>query len=236
MEWVVFLYVANCIYLVSYGVRDVLLLRILAVVAMIVFMPYYLFYLERPMWPAVNWNLAFMVINVAWIVKILAERRPPRFTPDQRKLYELTFRDATPRELLQLLHDATWQTAGPGEVLVEENKVCNRLIVVHSGSVSIRRRGKELVKLRDGDFVGETSFLAKEPSSTAAVAVTPVRYVNWTRDRVEDIFARRLDLKSALYVVAGRNLIEKLSSAEGRLPELSIGPDSSTLLPDRPTI
>ncbi len=248
-----FLHCANILYLICYGVRDVLLLRTLAVTAMFVIMPYY--YLPDPVearlvaahrsgdhveverlideervldgfgdpkWTPISWNLLFATVNLYWIVRILLERRPPKLNPDQKKLYDLTFRKCTPREMLQLIAHAEWQEIGPNQTLIEQGVQGEKLIVLHSGLVSVRVKGEEVTKLGDGDFIGEMSFLTREPTVARVVTETTVRYLEWDGHQLHKLFDRRIDLKSALNTVIGHNLIEKLTSTQNRVPELSV--------------
>ncbi|HEY6563271.1 MAG TPA: cyclic nucleotide-binding domain-containing protein, partial [Pirellulaceae bacterium] len=192
-----YLYLANILYLFSYWVKDVLALRILAVIAMLVFMPYYLFRDAEPKYGAIYWNIAFFAINVFWIVMIFLERRPPRFTPDQRKLYELAFRASKPREMLALLAKAEWRDAPAGTQLLTKGIATEALVLIHTGAVGIHMKGRVIATLSDGDFVGETSFLTGEPPLMDAIAQTRIRYVAWNTEELHRLLEKRVDLKPA---------------------------------------
>lgn len=58
---------SNVVFLVAYSVRDVLKLRILAVVGEGLTLPYYYFQNEK-LWPPIFWGVAFMVVNVVRVV------------------------------------------------------------------------------------------------------------------------------------------------------------------------
>ena len=65
---------ANVLYLISYFVRDILKLRILTVVAASCLIAY--FYSQpEPLMACVYWNLFFVIQNLAWIVRLLVQRR-----------------------------------------------------------------------------------------------------------------------------------------------------------------
>ena len=66
--------VANVLYLVSYFVRDVLLLRAFTVIAASMLIPYF-YFRPDPLLPAVCWNLFFIALNVWWIIRLVRARR-----------------------------------------------------------------------------------------------------------------------------------------------------------------
>ena len=214
--------VSNVLYLVGYGVRDVLLLRLLSITAMLVALPYYAYHVQNYKVP-IGWNLAFMVINLVWVVKIFLERRPPRFTPDERRLYEYTFcQSCTPREMLQLLAKATWSTAKEGETLVAQGATPGRLLIIHRGEAEVRNKGQQLATLRDGDLVGEVSYLTQEPAVADVVANGQLEYVWWNQETLQQLFDQRIELKVAIQNIIGHNLVDRLTSSLASVPEVSI--------------
>jgi hypothetical protein len=53
---------SNVVFLVAFSVRDVLMLRILAIVGEGLTLPYYYFQGEK-LWPPIVWGVAFMLVN-----------------------------------------------------------------------------------------------------------------------------------------------------------------------------
>jgi CRP-like cAMP-binding protein len=194
---------------------------------MFVIMPYYFGYLDQPMWEPIIWNLLFIVINAYWVVKILLERRPPRLTPDERKLYDFTFRSCTPRQMLQILALAEWKSAAHNELLVEAAHPLDRLMVIVNGTALLQSNGSTLALLSDGDFVGEMSYLSRKNPTARVVARGNVRFVSWKQSELKKLFDKRVDLQAALQGVIGLNLIEKLTTALQQAPQQA--PDISAI-------
>ncbi|MCA9188540.1 MAG: cyclic nucleotide-binding domain-containing protein, partial [Planctomycetales bacterium] len=218
----VFLNTANVLYLICYMVKDVLMLRILAVVAMLALIPYYYLCGTTPMYGPIAWNVVFMAVNIVWIVLILIERRPPRLSEDERKLYEMVFRNAcSERDMLRLLREGRWCEAEPRQLLVTQGTTPEQLILIHSGRARVLVDGREVASLRSGDLVGEMSYLTKGQTVADVAADGPVRYVVWQRKTLETLFMRRDQLRTALYHLIGHDLVDKLMSSQVKVPELS---------------
>lgn len=55
------IHLANVIYLASYAVKDMRVLRWLTILGIVLLIPYYLAY---ELWAAATWNVVFLVINL----------------------------------------------------------------------------------------------------------------------------------------------------------------------------
>src|ERR1700742_2745031 len=82
--------ISNIVFLVAFSVRDVLKLRILAIVGEGLTLPYYYFQGEK-LWPPIVWGVAFMIVNAIRIVAIALERRPVLLSKKEEQLYRVAF-------------------------------------------------------------------------------------------------------------------------------------------------
>jgi hypothetical protein len=81
---------SNIVFLVAFSVRDVLKLRILAIVGEGLTLPYYYFQDEK-LWPPIVWGVAFMIVNAIRIVAMALERRPVILSDREDELYRVAF-------------------------------------------------------------------------------------------------------------------------------------------------
>src|ERR1700747_2324332 len=112
---------SNIVFLVAYSVRDVLKLRILAIVGEALTLPYYYFQDEK-LWPPIFWGGAFIIVNAVRIVSIALERRPVVLSDKEEKLYHVAFSSIDKREFLRLVSLVRWVDCSPGEVLLEKGQ------------------------------------------------------------------------------------------------------------------
>ncbi|MCB1486929.1 MAG: cyclic nucleotide-binding domain-containing protein [Bauldia sp.] len=177
----ILLNVTYILYLLAYSVRDILWLRILAVVAGITALPYY-YFRPDPIWPPVAWGLVFIAINSFWIAKLLMERRPVKFSDDERRLYQLAFRNMSEHEAAGLFRLGTWTTVPTGSLLLEQGKPVEALSLIASGKTSVEFDGAPVDTVGEGRFLGITAFLSHGEKSIAPVSVRaaePTRVIVW---------------------------------------------------------
>jgi hypothetical protein len=104
---------SNIVFLVAFSARDVLKLRILAIVGEGLTLPYYYLQHER-LWPPIVWGAAFMIVNGIRVVAIALERRPVVLSDREEKLYRIAFSSIDKREFLKLASFAKWADCSSG--------------------------------------------------------------------------------------------------------------------------
>jgi hypothetical protein len=161
----------------SFSVRAMLPLRALAVASQAFAIPYFMLQ-PTPLWTPVGWTALFMVINLYHITRILLERRPVKFSPDEQRLYDLVFRNFGPREFLKLLKLGKWETARKGDLIFSEGGYITKVVVPISGSVSALQAGREVATLAPGELIGAGIALTNQISEFEAQFIEDSRYMS----------------------------------------------------------
>ena len=212
----VFLTLANLLYVVCYGVRDVLWLRIFGVTAMLTIMPYYIWGTEAPQHSCICWNILFLAINLFWIVVIIRQRQPPKMTEQEQQMYDQIFqRSCTAKEMLKLLSVAKEETLQQGIQLVTKGSDSHDLFLVQEGSVEVITSGEEVIHLGKGDFLGGMSFLSGAPPFADIIADSQIKIYRWSKSDLEKLYETRIELRAAMNEVIARDLTHKLTSVAG---------------------
>jgi hypothetical protein len=207
--------VANLLYFVSYSVHDILWLRVLSVVAALLLVPYYAMQ-PVPLVAAIGWNVLFIAINAYWIVRLVHERRPVHFTPDEARLKELSFPSLTPREARALFALGVWVDAGPGTSLVQADNVHERFSLILRGVADVVHRGAKIGELGEGQFLGPVDGSAAV-LDLDVVARSPSRLMCWSRKYLDGFLANRPDVALTLDRSVGYELEKLLDTALSKL-------------------
>jgi hypothetical protein len=204
---------ANLLYCAGFAVRDILWLRILMLVGGLCEIPYFLFQ-DEPLVNAVGWTSLFVAINGVNLVLLVKERRPIDLSDELQRLRALVFRSLTPRELQRLSDLAEWKTAKPGTKLVVHGELLDRLLLIYTGRCEVQQDGDTVAQLRDGQFIGEMSYVRRSVANGDVVVSgeQPTRYLEWDRAELDTFLAKYPDLASVLFVVLGTDLADKLTA------------------------
>lgn len=201
---------ANFLFCLAYVVRDMAWLRATTILAASCTLPYF-YYQEEPLYSAMGWQIAFIVINAVNLTILLLERRPVPLTREQRWLHERTFRTMSARDMLRVLDKGQRNRLQASDVLIQANQHIDRLILLINGQAEARVGGQLKAALKPGDFVGEMSFVTGEPTSADVVARSDAEFVVWEREAIQDLYHRHSDLKDAMQGILGMDMARKLA-------------------------
>lgn len=212
-----FIHAANILLLIAYSVRDVLWLRLFAVAASLIAIPYYVLQ-PTMLWPPLAWSVVFAAINLfqSWLLFI--ERRPVKLTAEEEEIRRLAFQELPPRKVLQILSIGSWVTTQVDEPLLERGKLPNYISLIIRGKVRVTKDGRVIGNMIPGDVVGSALILTGIPSSVDAVPVEPVRAMRWETGTLQKYLSANPEIRDAMQQHLARDLAGKI----GRLV-----PDSS---------
>ncbi|MBI3128933.1 MAG: cyclic nucleotide-binding domain-containing protein [Candidatus Tectomicrobia bacterium] len=202
--------VAFLLTALAYVMRDILLLRSLAVVSGVLW--FVLMYFAGFSSLALVEQSLLLTINVVRIVMLVKERRGVSFTEEEQELYRTVFSRFSPVEFLKIIRLAEWRNGGPGELLAVQNQPVNHLIMIYNGEVAIVKEDHEVVHLRDGTMIGEMSFLRGGNATATVRVVRPTRYVAWPQEDLRKLLRRNPTMDVAMQSVLSADLINKLTS------------------------
>ena len=197
----------------SFLVKDILWLRIMSILASL-FSVLYNFYIPvDPMWLAINWNIVFILVNLYHIAVIIYEKRPVHMNPKDKELYETLFKELTPVEYLKITKIAEWHKYTAGEVLIKHSALVTDLILIFNGTVEVEVDGNIVAELKDGQFVGEMSFLTEKPATANCIVKHDCECIVWKQPEFKELLKRNPSLyftiQSLLSAQVSSNLVKK---------------------------
>jgi hypothetical protein len=212
-----FVHAANVLLLVAYSVRDILWLRLFAVAASLIAMPYYVLQ-PTLLWAPLIWSGVFAAINLYQSWRLYLERRPVKLTPEEEEVRRLVFRDLAPRKVLQVLSIGSWTTAETGEQLIERGKSLEAISLIVRGKVRVTRDERVLGDLVAGSFVGSALLLSGAQADIDATVVEPVRTMRWEVATLERYLSANPETRIVMQHHLARDLAGKLERLDKSSP------------------
>jgi hypothetical protein len=214
-----FIHAGNVLLLVAYSVRDVLWLRLFALTASLISMPYFALQ-PTPQWEPLGWSAVFAAINLFQCWRLFIERRPVKLTPEEEDVRRLVFGDLPSRKVLQVLGIGSWTTAGAGERLIERGKSVDAVSLIVRGKVRLIRDEHVIGELGAGSLVGSALLMSGVLPDVDAVAPQPVRLLRWEVETLE----RYLGANPETRIIMQRHLARDLAAKLAR-PSMSVSLD-----------
>jgi hypothetical protein len=197
----------------SFLVKDIFWLRIVSIIASLFSVFYnYVIPLE-PMWLAINWNFIFIVVNIYHIAIILYEKREVKMDDKDQELYDTLFKEMTPVEYLKISRAAKWEMVKAGQRIITQGMPVPDLYLIYNGTVDVLVDKDQIAELKDGEFVGEMSFLTEK----VATATCKVRYdaqcLVWKQKEFKELLKRNPSLYFTIQSVLSAQVSDKLVSS-----------------------
>ena len=204
-------HVAALLFLLGFLSRDQFILRGLVLLGDLLYVLYFYFAPDEPLWGGIFWSAMFAIANVAVIWLIFLDEVQFSLRADERKLFDL-LADLTPGQFRKLLKAGRQEVATAPVVITRENEDLHKLYFVVDGKMTIEKGGHRTVS-EARTFVGEIAFLLSRPA-TATVTLEPgCHYCVWDSKVLHAVLNGNPALRTALSAAMNRKLAEKVAQA-----------------------
>jgi len=191
----------------SFLVKDILWLRLVSILASLFSVLYNWVIPVEPMWIAVGWNIVFIALNLYHIAVIVYEKRPIKMEPKDKELYETLFKDLSPVEYLKISKVARWEKYKSGETIIRQEHLVPDLILIYNGTVDVVVDKEKVAELRDGQFVGEMSFLTEKSATATCIVKHDTECLVWKQPEFKDLLKRNPSLYYTIQSLLSNQLV-----------------------------
>ena len=223
-DWNIYIILLNCaytIYLAAFMAKKIVWLRSLTIAGNILVVPYYLFFLDPPLWNSFVWVCIYTVINLVMLFIIYLESRPIKLSDLEQKIYDLTFKSLEPRVFKKLIDHGSIEELQPEVVLVTSNSDLDSLMLVVEGEAEVILKHGEHLIIPTGGFIGEQSFITRgKTSADVTTGKEAAKILRWNSQLLRKYLADKENLKDHLDLIFTSDLIYKLRSMEEGLDEI----------------
>ena len=223
-DWNIYVILLNCAYtiwLAAFIAKDIVWLRILTVTGNILVVPYYLYFLETPLWNTIVWVGVYTVINLVMLFIIYLESRPIKLSDLEQKIYDLTFKSLGSRVFKKLIDLGSLEELQPEVNLVTRDSELDSLMLVVEGEAEVVLKHGEQLIIPTGGFIGEQSFVTGgKTSADVTTGKEAAMILRWNSQVLRKYLADKETLKDHLDLIFTSDLIYKLRGMEEDLDEI----------------
>ena len=191
----------------SFIVKDILYLRLVSILASLFSVFYNYVIPVEPMWIPIGWNFVFVLLNLYHIAVLMYEKRPVKMNDKNAELYETLFKDMTPVEYLKVSKIAEWKMFKSGEIIIQEGMPVKDLHLIYNGTVDVVVKDKKVADLKDGQFVGEMSFLTEKPATATCVVRHNAELLVWRQREFKELLKRNPSLYYSIQSLLSTQLV-----------------------------
>ena len=197
----------------SFLVKDIFWLRILSIAASL-FSVFYNYVIPiEPMWLAINWNFIFIAVNIYHIAIILYEKREVKMDAKNQELYDTLFKEMSPVEYLKISRAAKWEMVKSGQRIITQGMPVPDLYLIYNGTVDVVVDKEQIAELKDGEFVGEMSFLTEKVATATCKVKYDAQCLVWKQREFKELLKRNPSLYFTIQSVLSAQVSDKLVSS-----------------------
>ena len=198
----------------SMMMRNIVWLRVIAIVAGVVGIAYDGFVLKDPV--STGWDTLFVLANVYQVLYLAWQARKVRFSDEEFAFCQNTLPLVPPTLARQFINVGQWRDLPEGTELTAQGQPVTQLTYIAAGTVDVLVHHHHIASCMDGDFIGELGILSGKPATATTVTSSPVRALIFDRDKLLQHLRNEPDLKLALQAAFKENLRNKLTLANER--------------------
>ena len=94
--------------------------------------------------------------------------------------------------------------------IIKEGEYQKSLFLILSGTASVSRDGRIIATLHRPEFVGEISFITREPASANVESESKLYYIEWDQDELRRLKTKNSTFWTKLNQCLGEDLAKKI--------------------------
>jgi len=196
----------------SFLVKDIFWLRLMSITASCFSIFYNYFIPPIPMTIAIFWNGVFIAVNLYHIAVLVYEKRPVKMSSKDKELYDTMFKSMSPVEFLKITKIAKWKKFKKGDEIIIQDKPVKDLHLIYNGTVDVVVGIEPVAELRDGQFVGEMSFLTEKPATATCIVKHDTECMVWNQEGFKDLLKRNPSLYFSIQSLLSAQVSDALVS------------------------
>ena len=166
---------------------------------------------------AVFWNGIFIVVNLYHVAILIYEKRPVKMSPKDRELYETMFKSLSPVEYLKITKLANWKKFKKNDKIITQSKPVKDLHLIYNGTVDVVVGIEPVAELKDGQFVGEMSFLTEKPATATCVVKHDTECLVWNQTGFKDLLKRNPSLYFSIQSLLSAQVSDALVNSSKKI-------------------
>ena len=211
MDWIsVFGNLSFVLTAISFLMKDMIRLRLVALLSGAFGIVFNTFVAEDPLWLVIFWLTIFMLINLSMLTSTYLKNKSAKFSDDEKELFAALFPELSPFEFFQLIRAGTWQRESKEILFIKAGNNNDKVALIWQGKARIIKKGAEIAELRRGSFLGELSYVKNSVPDADVVLEPGCALLVWKHEELKRWLQSYRDAAPVLNQLLTSDLAAKL--------------------------
>jgi len=200
----------NLFYLAGFIVKDILWLRVLIIIGFNIEMAYHFRDLHKPEWAEIFWCGFYIIVNGWQFTMLYRERKNLKFTDEELALHAKVFKNMPKTAFRKLLNIAGYEDLPNDFVMIHQDTTVDKLALISDGLAKIQVDGTIVSYVRNGQFVGEMSFLSGNLTTATVTTIDETRCLLWDKAQLRELMKKDIEVEASMQMVFSSDLLSKM--------------------------
>lgn len=165
---------------------------------------------EHYQWYVVVIACVIVVANLYKIWRIRKSHGHLHFSENERILHQKVFSDLNAQQYMALMRIAVWRDVPIGEVLIKQGEKVACLSLIFSGIFKVDVGKNHYIEIRNGQFIGEMSYVSGNPGSGTVIAEENSLIVEWPQQQLKALVNENSVIGNCIQALFNADLMKKL--------------------------
>lgn len=166
----------------------------------------------KPLRIPLRWSALFILLNAGAACALAADRYAPPLSPDDEQLYAQHFSALTRGQFHQLLSLGTREDLPDGQVITEEDSVCQYVYFIEKGKAKVYHHQAFAANIDQGGFVNDVAFGRGENVGAYGTVVTSGKcsILKWDQSTLRNHLKSRPEMDRNMKYCLSDHLVKSL--------------------------
>lgn len=207
----VLVWAAFALDLVGFMARDELIWRGLMFGASCLYLFYYFFVTETPLWDAFLTNMTLGIVNLWMIGIVLFERSTFSMSAETAALYS-KFHLLSPGQFRRLMKSSEEIHGSDANEIIQEGAQQDALFFLIEGEATVEK-GDKLSSLGAGNFLGEIAYITGTKATASIKLDQQARCLRWSKESLSALTRKAPAIGTALAAHLNSDMAQKLAKS-----------------------
>lgn len=191
-------------------VSNIFWLRLLTLFGSIIASVCYWLLVEKVEYQVLSAAIIIISINLYKIWRISREAAHMHFSENEILLHQKVFADLNQQQYMALMRIAVWRDVHAGEIIVNKGEQVACLSLIFNGMFKVDVGKSHYIEIRDGQFIGEMSYVSGNPGSGTVTAEEDSLLIEWPQDALKALVAQDHVIGNCIQALFNADLMKKL--------------------------
>jgi len=191
-------------------ISNIFWLRLVTVFGSVISIVSYLILVQDKQWFVLLFAILIVTANLYKIWRISRESAHMHFSENEILLHQKVFNELNQNQYMALMRIAVWRDVNNGEIVVHKGENVECLSLIFNGMFKVDVGKNHYIEIRDGQFIGEMSYVSGNPGSGTVVAEEDSLLIEWPQNELKALVAQDHVIGNCIQALFNADLMKKL--------------------------